>query len=95
MPRLLTTDLGLALLDSDSEHLTLLDLAVPDLGTALGSGLSVTDLTAALAKRRLPLSQVQLQPPVPTRPKSGRWALPTPRTSAKWAATRTRNRTFF
>jgi 2-keto-4-pentenoate hydratase/2-oxohepta-3-ene-1,7-dioic acid hydratase in catechol pathway len=73
MPRLLTTDLGLALLDSDSEHLTLLDLAVPDLGTALGSGLSVTDLTAASAKRRLPLSQVQLQPPVPHPSKI--WAL--------------------
>jgi hypothetical protein len=39
--RLMTTDQGLALMDPDGQHVTLLQLPVPDLGAALESGTSL------------------------------------------------------
>jgi len=64
MARLMTTDQGLALVDADGEHVTLLELAVPDLGAALERGMSMAEIAAAPAQKRLPLSGVHVLPPV-------------------------------
>jgi 2-keto-4-pentenoate hydratase/2-oxohepta-3-ene-1,7-dioic acid hydratase in catechol pathway len=69
----MTTDQGLGLVDADGEHITLLQLAVPDLGAALDTGMTVEEIAAAPAGERLPLSRVRILPPVP-RP-SKIWAL--------------------
>jgi 2-keto-4-pentenoate hydratase/2-oxohepta-3-ene-1,7-dioic acid hydratase in catechol pathway len=73
MARLMTTDQGVALLDPDGEHLTLLKLPTPDLGAALESGMSMHEVAAAPPGARLHLSGVRILPPV-LRP-SKIWAL--------------------
>jgi 2-keto-4-pentenoate hydratase/2-oxohepta-3-ene-1,7-dioic acid hydratase in catechol pathway len=73
MARLMTTDRGVALVEADGEHVTLLQLPVPDLGAALERGMSMVEMAAAPAQERLPLSGVHVLPPV-LRP-SKIWAL--------------------
>src|SRR6516162_9787311 len=73
MARLMTTDQGLALVDPDGEHVTLLQLPVPDLGAALDSGMSMQEIAAAPPGARLHVSRVRILPPV-LRP-SKIWAL--------------------
>src|SRR4051794_8422703 len=73
MARLMTTDRGLALLEDDGAHVTLLDLAERDLGAALERGLSLAEVAATPRRDTLALADVTVLPPV-ARP-SKIWAL--------------------
>lgn len=73
MPRLMTTDRGVALVDADGAHVTLLQVDAEDLGEALASGMSIAEIAAAPATQRLAIDDVQILPPV-LRP-SKIWAL--------------------
>jgi 2-keto-4-pentenoate hydratase/2-oxohepta-3-ene-1,7-dioic acid hydratase in catechol pathway len=64
MVRLMTTDQGLALVDADGANVTLLSLAVRDLGTAFENGMTVEEIAAAPGRAKLPLSGVRVLPPV-------------------------------
>jgi 2-keto-4-pentenoate hydratase/2-oxohepta-3-ene-1,7-dioic acid hydratase in catechol pathway len=73
MARLMTTDQGIALVSADGQSVTLLAVAGRDLGEALEGGMSLGDVAAAPARDTLPMSRVQVLPPV-LRP-SKIWAL--------------------
>ncbi len=73
MARLMTTDRGLALLQSDGLSVELLDLSEPDIGAALENGLTLHQIASAPVRERVPLSAVRVLPPV-LRP-SKIWAL--------------------
>jgi 2-keto-4-pentenoate hydratase/2-oxohepta-3-ene-1,7-dioic acid hydratase in catechol pathway len=60
----MTTDQGLALVDADGEHVTLLASPHRDLGAALESGVALEDIAAAPPRETLPLSRVRVLPPV-------------------------------
>jgi hypothetical protein len=73
MPRLMTTDRGLALVNTDGEHVTPLLLFVADLGAALEAGMSVAEIAASPAGDEVSVGSVHVLPPV-LRP-SKIWAL--------------------
>ena len=60
----MTTDQGLAVVDGDGEHVKLLELPARDLGAALESGMTPQDIATAATRKRLPLTQVRILPPV-------------------------------
>jgi hypothetical protein len=64
MARLMTSDQGLALVDADGTHITLLQLPFSDLGAALDSGMSMEEIAAAPTGARLQLNAVGVLPPV-------------------------------
>jgi 2-keto-4-pentenoate hydratase/2-oxohepta-3-ene-1,7-dioic acid hydratase in catechol pathway len=76
MARLTTTDHGLGLVEGNGErgeHVALLDVSYADIGAALESGLTLSEIASSPVRERVALSAVRVLPPV-LRP-SKIWAL--------------------
>jgi 2-keto-4-pentenoate hydratase/2-oxohepta-3-ene-1,7-dioic acid hydratase in catechol pathway len=64
MPRLMTTDLGLALVDGEGDTVTLLSSPTRDVGAALEAGVTLEELAAPPHRETVPIAQVRILPPV-------------------------------